>query len=87
MSWCTDFAHVIPLGFLVSCKTTYSLPQMVYVTELRSGKTVHPTYRKKAQEMSLALEKAFPMVKLHSDMDESDWDIRRGKQDIILKSN
>jgi len=77
--------YYISLGFLTSCRTYYSLPEMVYVTELRSDTTVHPTYRLIAHEMHHALAKAFPDMKLHSDLKESDWDIRRGKQDIIKK--
>mgnify|MGYP001308267640 CR=1 FL=1 len=77
--------YYIPLGFLVSCRTYYSLPQMVYVTELRSGITVHPTYRKVAHKMHHALKKEFPDLVLHSDLNENDWDLRRGSQDIIKK--
>lgn len=78
--------YYIGLGFLVSCKTCYALPQMAYVTELRGDKTVHPTYREIAHKMHQAVIKHFPIMKLHTDMDENNWDIRRGKQDIIKKS-
>ncbi|WKZ25172.1 MAG: FAD-dependent thymidylate synthase [Patescibacteria group bacterium] len=77
--------YYIPMGFLVSCRTTYSLPQMVYVTELRSDKTVHPTYREVAHKMHQSLKDNFPYLTLYSDTDPSNWDIRRGKQDIALK--
>lgn len=77
--------YYIPLGFLVSCRTYYSLPQMVYVTELRSGITVHSTYREVAHKMHYALKKEFPELVVHSDLNENDWDLRRGTQDIIKK--
>jgi len=77
--------YYVSLGFLVSCRTYYSLPEMIYVTELRSDTTVHPTYRLIAHQMHHALAKTFPDLKLHSNLSKSDWDIRRGEQDIIKK--
>lgn len=77
--------YYISLGFLVSCRTYYSLPQMVYVTELRSGILVHPTYREVAHNMHHALKNQFPDLVLHSDLNKNDWDIRRGSQDIVKK--
>lgn len=79
--------YYIPLGFLVSCQTYYSLRQMVYVTELRADKTVHPTYRKVAHNMHSALKTYFPLITLHTDIDPSDWDVRRGKQDITPRAH
>ncbi|MCK4745235.1 hypothetical protein KAS41_04180, partial [Candidatus Parcubacteria bacterium] len=67
------------------CRTTYGLPATVYVTELRSGRLVHPTLRKIAHKMHFALKKEFPTLALHSDLEKDDWDIRRGAQDIIKK--
>lgn len=74
--------YYISLGFLVSCKTTYSLPQTLYVTELRSDKTVHETYRAVMHKMADQVRKHFPDVALHADMDKNVWDIRRGTQTI-----
>jgi len=73
------------LGFLVPCRVAYSLPAAVYVIELRSGKPVHPTLRQLAHHMHQALQQELPQLKLHSDLDPSDWDIRRGAQDIVAK--
>lgn len=73
------------LGFLVACKITYGLPATVYVTELRSGKAVHPTLRKIAHQMRKAMIQKFPELNLHCDMDMDDWDARRGLQDITEK--
>lgn len=74
--------YYISLGFLVSCKTTYSLPQTLYVTELRSDKTVHETYRAVMHKMAKEVQKHFPGIALHADMDKNAWDIRRGTQTI-----
>lgn len=77
--------YYIPLGFLVSCQTTYSLPQMAYVIDLRTDKTVHPTYREVAQKMATSIRETFPAITLHDDTEKSNWDVRRGKQDIVKK--
>jgi thymidylate synthase ThyX len=78
--------YYISLGFNVSCRVTYALPAAVYVIELRSGKTVHPTLRAIAHQMHAALKMRFPELSLHSDLDPDDWDVRRGRQDIMEKN-
>ena len=73
------------MGFNVTCKVSYGLPAATYVAELRSGRLVHPTLRKIAHQMSKALIKMFPNLKLQSDFSLDDWNIRRGMQDIKEK--
>lgn len=73
------------LGFNVSSRVTYPLPSAVYVTELRSMKTVHPTLRTVVHKMHIALKTRFPDLVLHSDLNPDDWDVRRGLQDITEK--
>jgi len=73
------------LGFNMPCRVTYSLPAAIYVTELRSGKPVHPTLRKIAHKMHEALTETFPVLNLSSDLEKDDWDVRRGLQDITQK--
>ena len=75
------------MGFNVSCKTTYPLPSAVYTLELRSGRLVHPTLRKVAHKMAKALKKKLPLLVLHTDDSLSDWDVRRGEQDIKEKKS
>lgn len=77
--------YYIAMGFLVACQVTYGLPAAVYVAELRSGKLVHPTLRAVARKMLKALQKKFPKLRLHGDLNLDDWDIRRGLQDIKEK--
>jgi len=77
--------YYIAMGFNVSCRVSYGLPASVYVTELRSGKMVHPTLRRVAYQMDKFLRRKFPLLKLHSDLDPDDWDVRRGQQDIEEK--
>jgi len=78
--------YYIAFGFNVPCRASYGLPATVYTVELRSGNAVHPTLRKIAHKMHYALKEAFPKLKLHSDLQKSDWDISRGEQDIVKKN-
>jgi len=77
--------YYIALGFNSACRVTYSLPAAVYVTELRSGKLVHPTLRNIALKMRESLLSFFPKIILNCDLDQSIWDISRGFQDITKK--
>ncbi len=77
--------YYLALGYRVRTDVTYALPAAVYVMELRSGKTVHPTLRKKVHEMIDAFKVNMPNMVLHTDLDPSDWDIRRGTQTITEK--
>lgn len=73
------------LGFRVPCSVTYALPALLYVLELRSSKTVHPSLRKVIHTMIKKFQRAYPEVALHADMDPDDWDVRRGDQTITEK--
>ncbi len=77
--------YYIAMGFNVFCQTTYALPAAFYVIELRSGRMVHPTLRQVAHKMHRAVLGLFPNLKLHSDLDKDDWDVRRGLADITTK--
>lgn len=77
--------YYIGLGFNVDCQFSFPLPAAVYVTELRSNRTVHPSLRNIAHKMHAALSQSFPNLKLHSDLDLDDWDVRRGLADITSK--
>ncbi|HBM46057.1 MAG: hypothetical protein UT05_C0012G0007 [Parcubacteria group bacterium GW2011_GWF2_38_76] len=74
--------YYIAMGFNVSCRVTYGLPAATYVMELRTGRAVHPTLRKVAHKMHTALKKTFPVLKTYPDLSLTDWDVRRGLQDI-----
>lgn len=72
-----------PLGDRVHCDVTYGLPALLYVLELRSQKTVHPTLRRRILEAADRLRDAVPpYVTMHIDRDPDDWNLRRGQQDI-----
>jgi thymidylate synthase ThyX len=78
--------YYTPLGFRVPCHVTYGLSAAVYVMELRSGKTVHPTLRRAVHESFIRpFREMFPVVSLHVDTDPDDWTVRRGDQTITAK--
>ncbi len=78
--------YYIPLGFRVPCQTTWALPAAVYVLELRSGKTIHPTLRRVVHWMASEFRNEFDGIALHADTDPDDWTLRRGQQTITAKS-
>lgn len=63
-----DLQYYYPLGMRVACELSYDLPQMVYVTELRSHATVHPTLRAVAHRMDAILRQEHPRLVLHTDL-------------------
>ena len=77
--------YYIAMGFNVTCRVSYGLPAALYVTELRSGKMVHPTLRKVAHKMYNWMAKKFPTVQIMADLGKDDWDVRRGLQTIREK--
>ena len=81
----TTLQYYYPMGCNVLCELVYSLPEMVYVIELRSGSTVHPTLRKIAKKMCEVIALNHPKLKLYADMNQDTWDIKRGTQDIQKK--
>jgi len=77
--------YYIAMGFQVACEVTGGLPSIVYITELRSGQTVHPTLRVVAQKMATELTEIFPTMNLHHDPSPDEWNIKRGSQTIVRK--
>ena len=79
--------YYVAMGFNVLCSCTFDLPSAVYVAELRSGQTVHPTLRVIAQEMGKSIQKVFPKMKLYCDYKKDEWSQKRGTQTIEKKNN
>jgi thymidylate synthase ThyX len=73
----------VPMGFRVPVQMQCNLPAAVYVAELRSGQTVHPTLRSEAQNMGRVLERLLPAMALHVDFGPDAWSVKRGMQDIV----
>ena len=75
------------LGFRVACEISYAMPAAVYVMEMRSSKTVHPTLRKVVlEQMVPAYRRLFPDLPLHVDESPDYWTIHRGRQTIEERS-
>ncbi|GAA6136509.1 FAD-dependent thymidylate synthase [Arenicella sp. 4NH20-0111] len=80
-----DIQYFLPMGYKVQCELEYDLSQLLYVSELRSSVTVHPTLRVIAQKMALFIRNQIPNIPVYSDDSLTDFDIRRGLQDIVEK--
>jgi hypothetical protein len=73
------------MGYTIAVKMSCSLPSAVYIAELRSADTVHPTLRVQAQRMGDAIVSAVPGIAMHHDTSPGIWNIKRGAQDIVRK--
>ena len=77
--------YYIAMGFQVAIEITTTLPSAVYIAELRSGNTVHPTLRPIAQDIAKTLKKLVPGIAMHCDMGPDEFSVKRGLQDIVQK--
>lgn len=80
-----DKQYYTAIGFRVPCQVTYALPALLYVLELRSSKTVHPTLRKPTLQIIELMKKSHPDIAIWADTDPDDWTVRRGEQTITAK--
>lgn len=80
-----NLQYYYPLGTNVRVGSVGYLNNFVYIAELRSQKTVHPTLRNIAIKIGNFLQNNFPKLKLYVDFDKEDFVIKRGNQDIIEK--
>lgn len=78
--------YLFPMGTMGLVHVSYSVPEIVYVGELRSAKTVHPSLRPVAQNMLKILGDDLPGMALYGDMDEDSWTAKRGEQTIVSKA-
>jgi len=77
--------YYLAFGYRVVCECAWGLPSAVYVAEMRSGQTVHPTLRRIAQALGTALQAAIPEMALHIDNKPEAFSLKRGGQDIVEK--
>jgi thymidylate synthase ThyX len=77
--------YFLPIGYNVPIIAKWSLPQSIYITELRSSTTVHPTLRVIAQELGTILEQYYPNVNIYTNHNPNDFDLHRADQDILVK--
>lgn len=84
---CDDFTkqYYIPMGYRVYDVFTISLADLIYIIELRTQTTVHPTARVVAIEMYKCLRNKLPeFVKIYANTSTDDFDIRRADQDLFI---
>jgi thymidylate synthase ThyX len=81
--------YYIPMGYRVPNRITGDLPALIYLTELRSTRFVHPTLQKRAIQMANIMLNKFAKFGLviHFDNEIGRFDAARGKQDIFIKNN
>ena len=79
----TQDVYTVLMGFRVPFLLQLSLEQMVYITELRCAKSVHPTARSVALAMADFLDKKIPDVALYADRSPLDtFYLKRANHDI-----
>lgn len=77
--------YLIPMGYKVPNTLDMSIPQAVYMAELRSNGGVHPTARRVGTALADFLEECYPFIAIYPDRSESQWDIKRGLATITSK--
>ncbi len=80
-----DKQYYVAMGYNCAVKITCDLPSAIYIAELRSASSVHPTLRTVAQQMGDRLAGLVPDMTMHHDKSEGVWDLKRGTQDIVEK--
>ncbi len=77
-----EYQYLYPLGTKVNCQLVCSLPELVYILELRSSPSVHYTLRQRIQEIYSKLPKVLKtFVALNKE--SSFFDLKRGTEDIF----
>jgi len=79
--------YYVAMGFSTSNRITGTLPEFVYLVELRATRFVHYTLRERAIQMANALseELSDTGLVLHLDDEPDRFDVKRGEHDIVLK--
>lgn len=97
-NWDDAAQYYLPIGLMVPFTLSGYLGDWLYVLELRSGETVHPTVRQWADEVwrdlehkmrragdGVLLEWLKPNVKPYGEMDYTKISLKRADQDIVKK--
>jgi thymidylate synthase ThyX len=80
--------YYIPIGFECEALIKTSLPQLIYMIELRTGKSVHPNLRHLMQKIAKRLNTyliGHDITDFSYDDEEVGLNLKRAKEDIILK--
>ncbi len=76
--------YLIPMGYKVPVWLSGDLPSLIYITEIRSSNTVHPTLQVKAQELGQIIASRYN-IPIYCDGELNKFDTKRGSQDIVEK--
>lgn len=87
-AWHAARMYCLPMGFMVRAEVDWDLAQAIYVAELRSSRTVHPTARMFAYDLAEFLRDTLPQgFALHIDPAEDGIYETRGRQTIQERGN
>lgn len=82
-----EMQYYYPLGTVVPVTAVYGLAEAIYVSELRTSSTVHPTLRQIAHGFAEALQKEYPEISLYTDNTPDGFVLRRGGQTIFAQED
>ena len=77
--------YYLPLGNLVNARLVVTIPQLIYILELRSSPTVHFTLRKLIHEIYQQLGSYSSLLNIQADLTPEQFSLARGYQDIHEK--
>lgn len=80
-----NLQYYLPLGNIVNAKLILTIPQLVYITELRSSQAVHFTLRQLILSIVNILRPKYPMLFNHVDLSPTEFCFNRGEQTIVKK--
>jgi len=82
-----ELQYCVPIGFKISFTYQCEMSQAMYIGELRSQQTVHPTLRSVAQSWMCQLKICFPELSLAGiDLSPSLFSLLRGKQTLNVET-
>ncbi|PCI21287.1 hypothetical protein COB64_00185 [Candidatus Wolfebacteria bacterium] len=79
--------YYLAMGFQVPCRSTVSISDIVYIVELRSDTTVHPTVREKAHKIYDVVNAQIPGLIKYANLTKDDFDLKRADQDITQRES
>ena len=75
--------YYYPLGTIVPVTLQYGLAEAIYVSELRTSATVHPTLRQIAHGIARSVKEVLPEIPLTLDNSPDGFVLKRGRQTIL----
>lgn len=80
--------YAVPMGYVFHVTYKCDINQVLYMLELRGGKTVHNTLRKLIHQWTKIIRTSFgDFINIYVDMDEDNFTLKRGTQTFSEKIN